>query len=136
MIKKQVIDNHVFLFDGKFSNFTIDMIKEIVIANSGSVVSELDNNVNFVVLGENPQINLTNAMNGSSLKTLTESEFLQLIPRYQLSGLAMEHKVFLLQEALIGAKYESARKKIEKELAKAKADFETHKSDLDDIMNV
>ncbi|HEY8387965.1 MAG TPA: NAD-dependent DNA ligase LigA [Parasegetibacter sp.] len=73
------LEGLTFLFTGTLSRFKRSEAEEMVEANGGKILSGVSSKLNFLVAGEDAGSKLEKAKKISSIKVISEEEFLQLI---------------------------------------------------------
>jgi len=71
--------NKTFMFTGKLKDISRAEAKSLVEQNSGSIVSSVNNKLNFLVIGEKPTSKKIDQANQLGIKILSQEEWLRLL---------------------------------------------------------
>jgi hypothetical protein len=74
-----ILQNQTFLFTGTLAQFTRDEAEALVKANGGKLLSKVSAKLNYLVVGDDAGSKLEKAKKLSTVRILTENEFLKMI---------------------------------------------------------
>ena len=74
-----IFKNKTFMFTGKLSNMSRSEAKSLVESNSGSIVSNVSKNLNYLIAGEKPTKRKIDLAKNFKIKVLDQSEWLKMI---------------------------------------------------------
>ena len=79
-IKQEVIlINKTFMFTGKLKEISRAEAKSLVEQNSGKIISNVNNKLNYLVVGEKPTNKKINKAKELNIKILTQGEWMKML---------------------------------------------------------
>jgi DNA ligase (NAD+) len=78
-LSNTLLDGQTFLFTGSLPTLKRNDAEELVEQNGGKILGSVSSKLNYLVVGEDAGSKLEKAKNISSIKIISEAEFLHLI---------------------------------------------------------
>ena len=79
--KKGKLKDKTFLVTGKLNGISRAEIKSLIEENSGSTVSSVSNNLNFLIIGDKPTRKKVESAKGLKIKIIGQGEFLKMLDK-------------------------------------------------------
>jgi len=77
--KDGILKNKTFMFTGKLKEISRAEAKSLVEQNSGKIISNVNNKLNYLVIGENPTNKKINKAKELNIKILTQDEWIKML---------------------------------------------------------
>ena len=77
--KKGILKNKTFMFTGKLKDISRAEAKSLVEQNSGKIISNVNNKLNYLVVGEKPTNKKVNKAKELNIKILTQGEWIKML---------------------------------------------------------
>ncbi len=77
--KNGILNEKTFMFTGKLVNISRAEAKSIVEKNSGKIVSNVNNKLDYLIAGNKPTIRKLNEAKNLNIKIITQTEFLRML---------------------------------------------------------
>ena len=79
IIKSGILNEKTFMFTGKLVNISRAEAKSLVEKNSGKIVSNVNNKLDYLIAGDKPTIRKLNEAKNLNIKIITQTEFLKML---------------------------------------------------------
>ena len=79
--KDGILKNKNFMFTGKLKEISRAEAKSLVEQNSGKIISNVNNKLNYLVIGEKPTNKKVKKAQELNIKILTQDEWLQMLKK-------------------------------------------------------
>ena len=77
--KNGLLNEKTFMFTGKLVNISRAEAKSLVEKNSGKIVSNVNNKLDYLIAGDKPTIRKLNEAKNLNIKIITQTEFLRML---------------------------------------------------------
>ncbi len=77
--KNGILNEKTFMFTGKLVNISRAEAKSLVEKNSGKIVSNVNNKLDYLIAGDKPTIRKLNEAKNLNIKIITQTEFLRML---------------------------------------------------------
>ena len=77
--KNGILNEKTFMFTGKLVNISRAEAKSIVEKNSGKIVSNVNNKLDYLIAGDKPTIRKLNEAKNLNIKIITQTDFLRML---------------------------------------------------------
>ena len=77
--KNGILKNKTFMFTGKLKETSRAEAKSLVEQNSGKIISNVNNKLNFLVVGEKPTSKKVKKAKELKIKILTQDEWIKML---------------------------------------------------------
>ena len=74
-----LLKNKTFMFTGKLINISRSEAKNLIEQNSGSVISNVSKNLDFLIIGEKPTKKKVESAKELKIKIITQSEWMKML---------------------------------------------------------